>query len=141
MNIHPAFGIQIQDKEYWGMAFEQGSIVAPSDYKAEKYLNFSLANKWTWPLSWGSYTRAETLEALCNDAKAQLPDVIRSLFKKRKKVKGRLKKSVPWPPEKNKDYYELYDLLMHLPADDLNNRAQTAVRVLSTLNRSRGIKY
>jgi hypothetical protein len=76
--MSPAFGINIDGQEHWGLAFEQGVIIAPSDFDAAKYLNWSLGHHWSWPLDWCAYQRYETLEAWHKEKPKETPYWLRS---------------------------------------------------------------
>lgn len=86
-SINPAFGINIKKQEYWGLAFEEGVIVAPSDFDAAKYLNWSLGRHWSWPLDWCACQRYETTEAWYAAKPTEAPYWLRDQFKEKSPAK------------------------------------------------------
>lgn len=81
-SINPVFPITLDDEKYWGIAYSNGMLIAPKQYPAAKYLNFSLGGKWTWPLEWGDYIQVQSLQELIGLDETEMSLWLRVVLKK-----------------------------------------------------------
>jgi len=108
--IHPAFPIVHNGQEYWGVAFESGAVVAPSDCDLGVVLNFSLGRMWAWPMRWvDDLLQAESLPELAEFPPPKVPYTVQHYFKGRTAVK-RVPQSIRWPNGKGKEHGDLVSL-------------------------------
>lgn len=80
-SINPVIPISLDGQTSWGLAYSNGMLVAPKAFPAAKYLNFSLAGKWTWPLEWGDYVHKQSLAELKGEAQSDMPIYLRIVLK------------------------------------------------------------
>ena len=50
-----------------------GAVIAPKDWDYSNEINWSLSNRWSWPLEWASYVKAKSIKELFEENKKLLP--------------------------------------------------------------------
>jgi hypothetical protein len=104
--VRPVFPVREGEQESWGVCLEEGAVVLPDGVDAERYLAFSLAHRWSWPLRWvPGVARAPSLPELARDPAAPLPGWLRAVFQDQQPPVAS-----GWPPRRGKGHADLVAL-------------------------------